>query len=59
MESLESDTDEKKASLLRIPHYIIQKYIRKKIKNFFKEFIIFFYWHVLNLALITKFAKIC
>ena len=36
MESLESDTDEERASLLSIlskVHYIIQKYIRKKKKR--------------------------
>ncbi len=51
MESLESDTDEERASLLSMHtlkvHYIIQKYIRKKKKeknnkkNLLMRFIIF------------------
>ena len=52
MESLESDTDEKRASLLSVlskVHYIIQKKIRKKKKKktFFNEiqnFLIAFYY---------------
>ncbi len=49
MESLESDTDEKRASLLSVlskVHYIIQKNIRKK-QTFFNEihnFLIAFYY---------------